>query len=69
MMTATKDKLKVLRTKADLTQEELAKRAGLSAKSIGLYESNVENLRKSNYQTLEKLAKALGVSVDDIFLG
>lgn len=69
MATVTKEKLKVLRVKADLTQEELAQKAGLTTRSIGFYEADVNNLRKAKYPTLENLAKALGVSVDDIFLG
>ena len=68
-MTKTKEKLRVLRVKADLTQEELAEKAGINTRSIGFYEADVKNLRKAKYETLVKLAEALDVSVDDIFLG
>jgi transcriptional regulator with XRE-family HTH domain len=68
-MHTTKEKLKVLRVKADFSQEELAKKSGVTARSIGYYEADVNNLRKAQYVILEKLAKALGVHVDDIFLG
>lgn len=69
MATVTKEKLKVLRARLDMSQEDLAKKAGLSTRSIGLYEADVRNLRNAKYPTLENIAKALGVSVDDIFLG
>lgn len=69
MMTATKEKLRVLRARAEMTQQQLAEKAGISSKSIGLYESDVNNLRKADYITIEKLAKALNVTVNDIFLG
>ena len=32
------------------------------------YENDVEKLRKASYDTIDKLANALSVSVDDIFL-
>ncbi|PIC72396.1 helix-turn-helix transcriptional regulator [Sporosarcina sp. P17b] len=64
-----KEKLKVLRVKADLSQEELARKAGMTSRSIGLYEADVNNLRKARYETVATLAEALGVTVNDIFLG
>lgn len=69
MMTATREKLRVLRARAEMTQQQLAEKAGISSKSIGLYESDVNKLRKADYETIEKLAKALNVTVNDIFLG
>ena len=66
---STKEKLKVLRVKADLSQEELAQKAGLTSRSIGMYEADVNNLRKAKYETIAVLADALGVTVNDIFLG
>lgn len=65
----TKEKLKVLRAKANLTQEKLAEKSGLTARTIVAYELDVENLRKAEYRNIEKLAMALGVKVDDIYLG
>lgn len=64
-----KERLKVLRVKADLTQEELSAKSGITARSIVEYEKDVSNLRKARYDTVEKLANALGVSIDEIFLG
>lgn len=69
MGVATKEKLRVLRAKANLTQAELAKKAEITSRSIGLYEADINNLRKAQYVTLEKIADALNVTVDDIFLG
>lgn len=64
-----KEKLKVLRVKAELSQEELALKVGMTSRSIGLYEADVNNLRKARYETIAALADALGVTADDIFLG
>ena len=64
-----KEKLKVLRVKAELSQEELAKKSGLTSRSIGFYEADVNNLRKAKYETIAVIADVLGVSVNDIFLG
>lgn len=51
-----------------MTQEELNKATGISTRTIGSYEDDVNKLRKASYETIEKLATALGVTVDDIFL-
>lgn len=69
MATRTRETLKVLRARTELTQDELAKRASLSTRTIILFEKDVNNLRKAKYETLQRLAGALGVEVDDIFLG
>lgn len=69
MMIATKEKLRVLRAKAEMTQKQLADKAEVSSKSIGHYEADVNKLRKADYETIEKLANALNVTVNDIFLG
>lgn len=57
-----------LRNLNRLSQEELASKTGLTPKTIGFYEKNVNNLRNASYKNVEKIAKALNVSVDDIFL-
>jgi len=68
-MVREKDTLKVLRVRANLTQKQLAAKVGNTPRSIGLYEADVNNLRKADYLTIDKIAKALGVTVNDIFLG
>ena len=61
--------IKELRARNNFTQEELAKRSGLNARTVNSYENNVENLRRASYKNVEKLAEVLKVQVDDIFLG
>lgn len=60
--------LKTLRRFRGMTQEELAKATGITSRTIMSYENDVEKLRKASYDTIDKLANALNVSVDDIFL-
>ncbi|MEY8443321.1 helix-turn-helix transcriptional regulator [Lactococcus ileimucosae] len=57
-----------LRKLNHLSQEELAAKTGLTAKTINTYEKDVNNLRKARYENIEKIAKTLKVTVDDIFL-
>jgi DNA-binding XRE family transcriptional regulator len=61
--------LKELRARHNLTQEELARLAGLSPKTINYYEKDVNRLRGASFKNLEKLAEVLKVKVDDIYLG
>lgn len=57
-------RLKGLRAEKKLTQEELAKRTNLSTSFI----SNLERgLNAPSFESLERLAKALGVSVRELF--
>ena len=53
----------------EMSQEELAHKAGLSYRSIANYEKDIRQLRAAQYQNIEAIAKALGVQVSDIFLG
>lgn len=69
MVIAEKERLKILRVKADLTQEELAEKAGVTSRTINAYEVDVNNMRKARYETIEKIATALNTQVDNIFLG
>ena len=61
--------LKELRARHNLTQEELARLAGLSPKTINCYEKDVNRLRGASFRNLEKLAEVLNVKVEEIFLG
>ncbi len=58
-------KIKELREKKKMSQEELAKEAGVSRTTLSNLENNVE--RATSTKTLLKIAKALGVTVDQIF--
>ena len=61
--------LKELRARHNLTQEELARLAGLSPKTINYYEKDVNRLRGASFRNLEKLAEVLNVKIDEFFLG
>ena len=61
--------LKELRARHNLTQEELARLAGLSPKTINCYEKAIDRSPGASFRNLEKLAEVLKVKVDEIFLG
>lgn len=67
-MLANKQALFDIRIQKRLTQKDLALASGLSERTINTYESNIDNLRNARYKNVEKVANALGVSVDEIFL-
>lgn len=61
------ERLRDLRIKAGLKQPELAERCGWDSQSrISQYENNK---REPNLSDLDKMAKAMGVSVSDILFG
>jgi len=55
--------IKYYRSRLDLTQEELAKRAGLNRSYLAGIEAGQRN---TSAKTIEKLAHALGVSPADL---
>lgn len=57
-------RIKELRIRRALTQEELAEKTGLSVTFIGLMERGV-NL--PSLKTCQKIARALGVTLDELF--
>lgn len=57
-----------LRGVQNMTKEELACKSGVSTPTIASYENDGERMRNGKYRTLEKLARALGVKVADIYL-
>lgn len=63
-----KKTLRQLRRERDMTQEELAKIVGVTDRTISSYETVDGSLQSAKYETISKIAKALGVTVDDIFL-
>lgn len=67
-MLANKQALFDIRIQKRLTQKDLALASGLSERTINTYESDIDNLRNARYKNVEKVANALGVSVDEIFL-
>ncbi len=58
------DKVKAFRNKKDLTQEALVKKANLPYQTLTKIESNV--ITKPSIQTVTKIAKGLGVSIDEL---
>ena len=58
--------LKRLRTFYGYTQSELAERAGVSLRSIQMYEQRNKNINKASVDTIYCLAKALGCTVEDL---
>ena len=58
------DKIKLLRNKQGLTQDELARKADLPYTTLTKIESNV--ITKPSIQTVVKIAKGLGIKIDDL---
>lgn len=56
--------LKTLRKKYDMSQEELAQKAGITYSTLIKIESEVN--RNPTLETLSKLAGSLGVSIDNL---
>jgi len=56
-------RIKRLRKKADLTQEDLAEKTNLSLTFIGLIETGK---RKSSLRSLQKISSAIGVKTKDL---
>lgn len=52
----------------ELSQEELAQKAGVTARTIISYESDVRNLENAQYKTVKKIADTLDIKVSNIFL-
>lgn len=57
-------RLKFLRRRAGLTQEQLAETADISVDFLSLVERGIN---APSFENLEKLAKALGVEVRELF--
>jgi len=70
MDTAKKEKytLRQLRALKGYSKEELSRKSKVTSRTIFIYENDVDKMRNGKYATLEKIAKALGVRVSDIFL-
>ena len=58
------DKIKQLRNKQGLTQDELARKANLPYTTLTKIETNV--ITKPSIQTVMKIASGLGTSIDDL---
>jgi len=58
------ENIKKLRTKAGLSQEDLAKKSGVKYTTLTKIESNV--IKKPSVLIMDKLAKALGVNIEGL---
>lgn len=58
------ENIKKLRTKLSLTQDDLAKKADIKYTTLMKVESGTVN--KPSVQTMAKIAKALGVSIEEL---
>ena len=58
--------LKRLRTSCSLTQAELARRSGIGLRAIQVYEQRRKNINKASADTLYRLAKVFGCTMEDL---
>ena len=58
------DKIKLLRNKQGLTQDELARKSDLPYTTLTKIETNV--ITKPSIQTVMKIANGLGISLDNL---
>ena len=58
------DKIKQLRNKQGLTQDELARKADIKYTTLTKIETNV--ITKPSIQTVMKIATGLGIGIDDL---
>jgi len=58
--------LKRIREAAGLSQAQLAKEAGVSLRSIQMYEQRKKDINKAQAITLAKVARALCYNVEDL---
>ena len=59
----TGQRIQAARKSAGMTQKELGKRIGVSFQGIAQWEND---LRKPKYETLQRIAEALGTTADDL---
>ena len=58
--------LKRIRVAYGSTQSDLAKKSGVSLRSIQMYEQRKKDINKASAETIFRLAKSLGCSVEDL---
>lgn len=62
----TDTNLKRIRTAYGCTQAELAKSSEVSLRSIQMYEQRGKDINKASVETIYRLAKALGCTIEDL---
>ena len=58
--------LKRIRSAYGCTQAELAQRSGVSLRSIQMYEQRNKNINKASIDTVYRIAKVLGCTMEDL---
>ena len=58
--------LKRIRTAYGCTQAELAKKSDVSLRSVQMYEQRNKDINKASVETVYRLAKSLGCTVEDL---
>lgn len=58
------DKMKVFRSKQELTEDALARKCNIPYKTLIKIESNA--ITKPSIQTVSEIADGLGISIDDL---
>lgn len=58
--------LKIIRESQELSQGQLAKLSGVSVRTIQAFEQGARDLSEARFDIVHSLARALGVSVDDL---
>ena len=58
--------LRRIRTAYGCTQAELAKRSGVTLRSIQMYEQRNKDINKASVETIYRLAKILGCTIEDL---
>lgn len=55
------------RKKRKMSTDDIAHLTGVSRRTIEAYESGSRDVRKASYETLEKIAKVIGVPIKKLF--
>ena len=58
--------LKRIRSSYGCTQAELAKRSGVSLRSIQMYEQRNKDINKASVESLYRISKVLGCTIEDL---
>ena len=58
--------LKRIRSSYGCTQAELAKRSGVSLRSLQMYEQRNKDINKASVETLYRISKVLGCTIEDL---
>lgn len=60
------NKIKKIRTEQQLTQQELADKAGINIRLVQRLEKEEVSIMESRIKTIKAIADALGLKVDDL---